>query len=417
MATAAFCAARASFAAPARADAARGPARLVRWRAATPRASPAPPFAEPSSTRIDARGVGARVARLRRIARRAVVDTRHPLASFDDGDARRDATERAPPDEAALPGARHDELSTETRSGDARKVDASVSSAVSLVSATTSADGNTTFTREDSRSENTHTLPERKENPWWVSMLNASLTQHPGFVLLGFVLVDITSALVLLALIVRLQIPVDGDFALAYALSKSIRAPRLAFDAVVAGWLSKAFPPLKAVRVGPILDAGIELGAKLSEVVSLTRRRLFPNGKETRRSKKDARNDDENESRRARAAREAREMTDAYGLAYMAAKNIIGPVSIALFYVLLKYGVDVRGALAFFGAGPAGSTAAAAGKTAGALALASWVSTLFFPLVVLGAGYIGPKMGRGAEWVKRGAWRGGAEAARRADAA
>jgi hypothetical protein len=114
-------------------------------------------------------------------------------------------------------------------------------------------------------------------------MLNASLTQHPGFVLLGFVLVDMTSALVLLALIVRLQIPVDGDFAFAYALSKSIRAPRLAFDAVVAGWLSKAFPPLKAVRVGPILDAGIELGAKLSEVVSLTRRRLFPNGKEKKR--------------------------------------------------------------------------------------------------------------------------------------
>jgi hypothetical protein len=417
MATAAFCAARASFAAPARADAARGPARLVRWRAATPRASPAPPFAEPSSTRIDARGVGARVARLRRIARRAVVDTRHPLASFDDGDARRDATERAPPDEAALPGARDDELSTETCSGDARKDDASVSSAVSVL-ATTSADGNTTFTTlEDSRWERNTTTLSRKENPWWVSMLNASLTQHPGFVLLGFVLVDITSALVLLALIVRLQIPVDGDFALAYALSKSIRAPRLAFDAVVAGWLSKAFPPLAAVRVGPILDKAIELGAKLSEVVSSRRRRLFPNVTETPRSKKDARNDDENESRRARAAREAREMTDAYGLAYMAAKNIIGPVSIALFYVLLKYGVDVRGALAFFGAGAAGSTAAAAGKTAGALALASWVSTLFFPLVVLGAGYIGPKMGRGAEWVKRGAWRGGAEAARRADAA
>jgi hypothetical protein len=302
MATAAFCAARASFAAPARADAARGPARLVRWRAATPRASPAPPFAEPSSTRIDARGVGARVARLRGIARRAVVDTRHPLASFDDGDARRDATERAPPDEAALPGARDDELSTETCSGDARKDDASVSSAVSLVSATTSADGNTTFTREDSRWERNTTTLSRKENPWWVSMLNASLTHHPGFVLLGFVLVDITSALVLWALIVRLQIPVDGDFALAYALSKSIRAPRLAFDAVVAGWLSKAFPPLKAVRVGPILDAGIELGAKLSEVVSSQRRRLFPNGKE-KGAKKDARNDDENESRRARARR------------------------------------------------------------------------------------------------------------------
>ena len=113
-------------------------------------------------------------------------------------------------------------------------------------------------------------------------------------------------------------------------------------------------------------------------------------------------------------------MTDAYGLAYMAAKNIIGPVSIALFYVLLKHGVDLRGALAFAGAGAAtgaNGAAAAAGETAGALALASWVSTLFFPVVVLGAGFIGPKMGRGAEWVARGARRGGAEAARGADAA
>ena len=37
-------------------------------------------------------------------------------------------------------------------------------------------------------------------------------------------------------------------------------------------------------------------------------------------------------------------MTDAYGLAYMTAKNVIGPVSIALFYAALKYGVDLRGA-------------------------------------------------------------------------
>ena len=96
-------------------------------------------------------------------------------------------------------------------------------------------------------------------------------------------------------------------------------------------------------------------------------------------------------------------MTDAYGLAYMTAKNIIGPVSIALFYALLKYGVDVGGALAFLGAGvgAAGGATAAAGKTAGALALASWISTLFFPFVVLGAGFIGPKMGRAAERVAR----------------
>ena len=88
-----------------------------------------------------------------------------------------------------------------------------------------------------------------------------------------------------------------------------------------------------------------------------------------------------------------REMTDAYGLAYMTAKNVIGPVSIALFYAALKYGVDLRGALASAGVNVGAGAAAAAGETAGALALASWVSTVFFPLVVLGAGFIGPKMG------------------------
>jgi hypothetical protein len=102
-------------------------------------------------------------------------------------------------------------------------------------------------------------------------------------------------------------------------------------------------------------------------------------------------------------------MTDAYGLAYMTAKNVIGPVSIALFYAALKNGVDLRGALASAGvfslqkAGNVGAGAAAvAGETAGALALASWVSTGFLPLVVLGAGFIGPKMGRAAERAARG---------------
>ena len=95
-------------------------------------------------------------------------------------------------------------------------------------------------------------------------------------------------------------------------------------------------------------------------------------------------------------------MTDAYGLAYMTAKNVIGPVSIALFYAALKCGVDVRGALASAGVNVGAGAAAAAGETAGALALASWVSTVFFPLVVLGAGLIGPKMGRAAERATRG---------------
>ena len=235
--------------------------------------------------------------------------------------------------------------------------------------------------------------------PWWVHMLNRSLETHPGFVLIGFVCVDMGSALCLLFLITKMKVAVDADFALAYALSKSIRAPRLALDAAVAAELARRFPALAAVRVGPILDAGVRLGAELKTRAD-HRAPLFVEKdvnfsgfvivfRGARGQKRVTRASLGRGARRARCA-----MTDAYGLAYMTAKNVIGPVSIALFYAALKYGVDLRGALASAGVNVGAGAAAAAGETAGALALASWVSTVFFPLVVLGAGFIGPKMGR-----------------------
>ena len=56
-----------------------------------------------------------------------------------------------------------------------------------------------------------------------------------------------------------------------------------------------------------------------------------------------------------RAAEEARHLTDTYGLAYMAAKNVIGPVSILVFYAALRYGVDVQGGLDWLAGGGAGA--------------------------------------------------------------
>ena len=93
-------------------------------------------------------------------------------------------------------------------------------------------------------------------------MLNRSLETHPGFVLIGFVCVDMGSALCLLFLITKMKVAVDADFALAYALSKSIRAPRLALDAAVAAELARRFPALAAVRVGPSWTQA-RLGAEL----------------------------------------------------------------------------------------------------------------------------------------------------------
>lgn len=71
--------------------------------------------------------------------------------------------------------------------------------------------------------------------PWWVRLLNRSLESHPGCTLAAFLLVDVGSALCLYAIFLVLAVPVDADFALAYALSKSIRVPRLALDAYVVG--------------------------------------------------------------------------------------------------------------------------------------------------------------------------------------
>lgn len=352
-----------------------------------------------------------RVARRRRLARRAVADTRHPPALFDDRDGRRDAAERAPLDGAAEGETR--DVDAETGPGDAHRVgeekeapvvrarnDANPLAREGLETAATNATNEITGpTAGDVREDGSNA---KSKWPWWVDMLNRSLETHPGFVLIGFVCVDMGSALCLLFLITKMKVAVDADFALAYALSKSIRAPRLALDAAVAAELARRFPALAAVRVGPILDAGVQLGAELkntarSALRRFSSRKTFISFSRGARGARDTR-----ESRSRRAAREAREMTDAYGLAYMTAKNVIGPVSIALFYAALKYGVDLRGALASAGVNVGAGAAAAAGETAGALALASWVSTVFFPLVVLGAGFIGPKMGRAAERAARG---------------
>ena len=353
------------------------------------------PLAEPSSVRLGARGVVVGAARLRRLARRAVVDTRHPLASFDDRDGAAEGD--ADPVSASAGDARWDPVDG------ARRRNATEADAV--------LDARDRATA-DSAVDQTHW-------PWWVHTLNRALESYPAFVLLGFVLVDMGSALALLALITRFNVAVDADFALAYALSKSVRAPRLALDAAVAARLARLWPALAAVRVGPILDAGIELGAGLraraGALASAPARWPFFRGADARAAVKGAESAEEGsssgasspdaprrESRSRRAAREARAMTDAYGLAYMTAKNIIGPTSIAAIYAALKYGVDFSsGAFAWFGGSAAGGATAAAGKTAGALALASWISTLFFPLVVLGAGFLGEKMGRTAERVAR----------------
>ena len=272
--------------------------------------------------------------------------------------------------------------------------------------------------------------------PAWVTFLNASLASDPAWVLLAFVLVDMGSALALYALFTALVVPVDADFALAYALSKSIRAPRLALDACVASWMARTWPALAEVRVGPIVDEAAELirrakrrakrlaasnafGGRRTDAARHRRDAPVPRTRDdastgrtageatAARPKKQlcSRDATDDAGDRNRWAREARELTDRYGLAYMAAKNAIGPVSIAAFYLALRGGADVAGwidaAFTCFGAAPP-TAVNGAGRAAGTLALASWTSTALFPAVVLGAGALGPKLGETARRIGKG---------------
>jgi len=210
--------------------------------------------------------------------------------------------------------------------------------------------------------------------------MNSALDAAPVLTLGCFCFLDAGSALCLWGALEALQAPVDADFVLAYALSKAVRVQRLPLDAAAAGALARAWPALAAVRVSRLVDAAAALPGRLW---ALLPQRLWV------LRRRDLAVPAEPASKRvlSRAAEEARRLADAYGLAYMAAKNVIGPVSIVLIYAALRRGMDLQSWLAALGGG-------AAGRSASRLALASWTSVLLFPLVVLGAAHLSLRLHR-----------------------
>ena len=220
--------------------------------------------------------------------------------------------------------------------------------------------------------------------------MNAALDAAPLLTLLAFVVFDAGSALCLWGVLEAVGAQVDGTFAAAYALSKSIRLQRLPLDAASASALAKAWPALAAVRVSRLLDAAgdVSLRVKAAFVNLLPWRRSSQPQQQAAAPK---------HALLSSAATEAKRLADEYGLAYMAAKNVIGPVSIAAFYALLTSGSDLASRLPWLAA----ATTSTAGVSAGRLCLASWVSTLFFPLVVLSAAHGGLWLHKVLESVRR----------------
>ena len=248
--------------------------------------------------------------------------------------------------------------------------------------------------------------------------MNAGLRASAGGCLVAFVLLDAGSALCLWALLHRVvAVSVPAEFVLAYGLSKAIRVPRLALDAVAAAALARACPALARVDVGLMIDAGeralgagaLWLSRSCAAVVRACRHRagagelavgeatgptasggsVDPAGSTAERVR-------ERPAAVRRAGEITRAMTSEYGLAYMTAKNVIGPLSAVLFFIALRKGVDLEALLGrFVGEGLGGNAALAdATGACASLCLAAWSSALLFPLVVTGAALLGPRIGR-----------------------
>ena len=228
--------------------------------------------------------------------------------------------------------------------------------------------------------------------PGWVGMLNQALETSALATLLAYLLIDVFATFTVLGALAVLRVPVAADFAVALALSKAVRGPRLALDVSVAASLARRMPSLKAVKVTKCLD---EFATSLAVL-----RRSFEQGFEQERhapaasgqavTPHPATTAPLHADRLAAAARAARQLTSDYGLAYMAAKNAIALLSMLLILLCLRSG------------GPAKAATAAllrmlrvnakAGLFAGQLAFAVTLHYALFPLIVLGAARLGPRI-------------------------
>jgi hypothetical protein len=228
--------------------------------------------------------------------------------------------------------------------------------------------------------------------PSWVGLLNGSLEVSALSTLLAYLLVDVFATCTILAVLVGFRIPVAADFAVALALSKAVRGPRLALDVSCAALLTRRLPALKAVKITRCFD---ELAASFAVL-----RRSFEDGLEQGREQSvrgarvpaAPRSAPSRADKLSAATHAARQLMADYGLAYMVAKN-----AIALMSVLL-----VLGALRSGGAAKAATAAllrvlrvnAKAGLLAGQVALAVTLHYALFPLIVLGAAKLGPRIPR-----------------------
>lgn len=255
-------------------------------------------------------------------------------------------------------------------------------------------------------------VPAEPPPPPWVAKVNAALEDGAVSYACAFILLDMGTALALCVLLLVMRVSVAAEFALAFTIAKSpaLRGPRLGVDAAAAAALSRAFPPLAAVRVSLLGDA-------MARFFSLFKRANFGRPARTSRVRgADAvevhgrqhcpAGSPDRPLRNSDAVTATRRLTDAYGLSYLVAKNFLGPMTIFLTYaVLIACGGSGESAalrrtaewVARLALGPGahsfdGVRLPSVGQAAGCVCLASTLSSLAFPIVVIGAAKLAPAL-------------------------
>lgn len=187
-------------------------------------------------------------------------------------------------------------------------------------------------------------------------MLNQSFEKYPRDSIACLLTLEILSIYGTHWLIVNsgiIQVP--AEFAVAFALNRTLRRVRMPIEFGFAAILSQLVPPLAKVKVTSLLGA-------LPEQLKKT----FSNHEQSRNARE-----------------KAQALIDKYGISYLIGARWTGVLSVFSIYSLLRVGVDVAPIFSYLGINEYGSVL-------GTWAASVSLSSAFYPFTILFAGYFAP---------------------------
>lgn len=256
---------------------------------------------------------------------------------------------------------------------------------------------------------------ERKDPPGWVRMLNTAISDFPFELVAAYIALDILSIVGMHQLLLGVGYEAPADFALAFAVSRLLRRPRLPIDLAAAGIIAKAYPPLTQVHITRVFkrireDRERAMAAGRAVTMSTPNGGTFASGAAsggeaavatatnlaaTSAAASEA-SPPQQPTMVARVVTAGARLIDRYGLAFLVSQRmVVGLASVFSIYAALHAGVDVQAWM--------NANNLPLGKVAGTWAAAACCAAALFPGVVLGAGALAPRIAatRHALWGKR----------------